>query len=166
MKTKDECLLEAQNHFGVKVFDNDDGITRRIEHRAMELYASEQVRASERLRAQDAASAINEANQLREQIAQLRERIKFLEPLSEGNFEQANELNDQDHEIQRLTKEVELLTTELNLAEELDKSRLDKIESLRELLDRIAMTLEIYNTGEDANIVALLSEYKALNHKP
>ena len=41
MKTKDEILKEAQDHFGVTVSDNDGGITRRIEHHAMDLWAQE-----------------------------------------------------------------------------------------------------------------------------
>lgn len=44
MKTKDEILKEAQDHFGVNVFANDGGITRRIEHYAMDLWAKEVVK--------------------------------------------------------------------------------------------------------------------------
>lgn len=44
MKTKDDILKEAQDHFGVNVFANDDGITRRIEHYAMDLWAQEVVK--------------------------------------------------------------------------------------------------------------------------
>ena len=49
-----------------------------------------------------------------ETITKLRERIKFLQPLSEGNFEQANELNDQDQTIAQLRKDLKavLETTE------------------------------------------------------
>lgn len=41
MRTKDEILKEAQDHFGVTVSDNDGGITRRIEHHVMDLWAQE-----------------------------------------------------------------------------------------------------------------------------
>lgn len=41
MKTKDDIILEAENHFGVNVFSNDDGISRRINHYAMDLWAKE-----------------------------------------------------------------------------------------------------------------------------
>lgn len=43
MKTKDDILKQAQEHFGVKIFANDDGISRRIEHYAMDLWVQEVV---------------------------------------------------------------------------------------------------------------------------
>lgn len=44
MKTKDDILKESQDHFGVNISANDDGITRRIEHCAMDLWAQEVVK--------------------------------------------------------------------------------------------------------------------------
>lgn len=79
-------------------------------------------------------------------------------------------IGNQSEEIQRLTKEVEELKEKMtaehcpSLPECYKASQ--ELTRLRELLSRMAMTLEIYNTGEDAKIVTLLSEYNALNHKP
>jgi len=104
MKTKDECLLEAQSHFGVKVFANDDGITRRIEHHAMELFANQknanltnlykiEVEANEKLRRLH--------QQSEEQNAQLR---KENEELRKGLMLNGLVPNSKDAEITRLTE--------------------------------------------------------------
>lgn len=39
--TAKESLTEAQNYFGVRVYANDDGVTERIELRAMKEYAKQ-----------------------------------------------------------------------------------------------------------------------------
>ncbi|MFY8161302.1 MAG: hypothetical protein ACOVNU_08215 [Candidatus Kapaibacteriota bacterium] len=40
---KDQILQEAQNYFGVKMYVNDNGITRKINHYAMDLWVKEMV---------------------------------------------------------------------------------------------------------------------------
>ena len=41
MKTIEEIIKESQEHFGVRVFSNDDGISERMQKYAMIEYATE-----------------------------------------------------------------------------------------------------------------------------
>lgn len=76
-----------------------------------------------------------------ETITKLRERIKFLEPLSEGNFEQANELNDQDQTIAQLRKENKEKDRMLSVYDRGNLKNLAKITRLTELLRKVKVAI-------------------------
>lgn len=78
-----------------------------------------------------------------ETITKLRERIKFLEPLSEGNFEQANELNDQDQTIAQLRKEIEEYKVVVKNYDKVSGEKTETITRLTELLRRAKTRLKL-----------------------
>ena len=67
------------------------------------------IRAGERLRVMDAASAINEANQLREKI---KEQELIIYGIEEGAEEWKSLCSDKDQDIRRLNEEIERLKAE------------------------------------------------------